>query len=105
MISSSQYRKRLTKLRRNIYNDGKLVDRDFKRLEGAVNIIAKTYDMITDPEFKDYQDILTATSHLTGKDQPLHTYPSQHRRLAGQAENDQDHVSAGRRLHRQVHGH
>jgi 4-hydroxyphenylacetate 3-monooxygenase/4-hydroxybutyryl-CoA dehydratase/vinylacetyl-CoA-Delta-isomerase len=67
MISSSQYRKRLTKLRRNIYNDGKLVDRDFKRLEGAVNIIAKTYDMITDPEFKDYQDILTATSHLTGE--------------------------------------
>ncbi|MCX6004429.1 MAG: aromatic ring hydroxylase [Chloroflexi bacterium] len=67
MITSSEYKKRLSKMRRNIYIDGKLVDREFKRLEGAVNVLAKTYDMITDPEFKDYQDVLTATSHLTGE--------------------------------------
>jgi aromatic ring hydroxylase len=67
MITSSEYRKRLSKLRRNVYMDGKLVDRDHPRLEGCVNVIAKTYDMITDPEFKEYEDILTATSHLTGK--------------------------------------
>jgi len=67
MITSSEYRKRLSKMRRNIYIDGKLVDREFKRLEGATNVLAKTYDMITDPEFKDYQEVLTATSHLTGE--------------------------------------
>jgi aromatic ring hydroxylase len=36
-------------------------------LEGAVNILSKTYDMVNDPEFKGYEDVLTATSHLTGK--------------------------------------
>lgn len=67
MITSSEYKKRLSKMRRNIYNNGKLVDRDFERLQGAVNVIAKTYDLITDPEFKQYEDILTAKSHLTGE--------------------------------------
>ncbi|MCX6006010.1 MAG: aromatic ring hydroxylase, partial [Chloroflexi bacterium] len=67
MITSSEYRKRLSKMRRNIYNNGKLIDRDYKYLQGAANVLAKTYDMITDPEFKDYEDILTATSHLTGE--------------------------------------
>jgi len=47
--------------------DGQLIDRDHPRLESAVNVLAKTYDMITDPEFKEYEDILTAKSHLTGK--------------------------------------
>ena len=47
--------------------NGELVDRDHPRMEGAANIIAKTYDMVTDPEFKKYEDIITATSHLTGK--------------------------------------
>jgi len=47
--------------------NGQIIDRDHPRLEGAVNVLAKTYDMITDPEFKEYEDILTATSHLTGK--------------------------------------
>ena len=67
MISSGEYRKRLGALRRNIYNNGKLLDRENKYLQGAVNVLAKTYDIITDPEFKDYQDVLTATSHLTGQ--------------------------------------
>ena len=67
MITSSEYRKRLSKMRRNVYMDGQLVDRDDPRMQGAVNTVAKTYDMATDPEFKEYEDILTATSHLTGK--------------------------------------
>ncbi len=54
-------------MRRNIYNNGKLIDREYERLQGAVNVMAKTYDLINDPEFKDYYDILTATSHLTGE--------------------------------------
>jgi len=67
LITSSEYKKRLSKMRRNVYMDGQLIDRDDPRMEGAVNIIGKTYDMIEDPEFKDYQDVLTATSHLSGK--------------------------------------
>jgi len=67
MIKSSEYLKRLTKLRRNIYMNGKLVDREHPRLQGAINWIVKTYDMVDDPEFKPYHDVLTATSHLTGK--------------------------------------
>jgi len=67
MITSSEYRKRLTKLRRNIYMDGQIIDRDHPRLEGAINVIATTYDMVNNPEFKEYEDILTATSHITGK--------------------------------------
>ncbi len=67
MISSSEYRKRLSKLRRNIYNDGSLVDREYDRLQGAINVLARGYDIVTDPEFKEYEDILTATSHLTGE--------------------------------------
>jgi 4-hydroxyphenylacetate 3-monooxygenase/4-hydroxybutyryl-CoA dehydratase/vinylacetyl-CoA-Delta-isomerase len=47
--------------------NGQLIGRDHPRLEGAVNVLAKTYDIISDPEFKDYGDILTAKSHLTGK--------------------------------------
>jgi len=54
-------------MRRNVYMNGQIVDRDHPRLEGAVNVLAKTYDMISDPEFKEYGDILTAQSHLTGK--------------------------------------
>jgi 4-hydroxyphenylacetate 3-monooxygenase/4-hydroxybutyryl-CoA dehydratase/vinylacetyl-CoA-Delta-isomerase len=67
MISSSEYKKRLSKLRRNVYNDAKLIDRENERLQGAVNVMAKSYDIQTDPEFKQYEDILTATSHLTGE--------------------------------------
>ena len=67
MITSSEYRKRLSKMRRNVYMDGSLIDRDDPRIEGSANLIAKTYDLATDPQFKEYEDVLTATSHLTGK--------------------------------------
>ncbi len=67
MITSGEYRKRLNKMRRNVYMNGELLGRDDPRIEGAVNIIAKTYDLPSDPEFKGYADVLTATSHLTGK--------------------------------------
>jgi aromatic ring hydroxylase len=67
VITSSEYRARLSKMRPNIYMNGELVDRDHPRLEGAKNIIAKTYDVLGDPEFRQYEDVLTATSHLTGE--------------------------------------
>ncbi|MDP2918946.1 MAG: 4-hydroxyphenylacetate 3-hydroxylase N-terminal domain-containing protein [Dehalococcoidia bacterium] len=67
MITSTEYRKRLSKMKRNVYMNGNLIGRDDPKIEGAVNIIAKTYDMVDDPELKDYRDVLTAKSHLTGK--------------------------------------
>ncbi|HIE17249.1 MAG TPA: aromatic ring hydroxylase [Dehalococcoidia bacterium] len=67
MITSSEYRKRLSKMRRNVYMNGQLIDRDHPRLEGAVNVLAKTYDMVEDPEFKEFEEIITAKSHLTGE--------------------------------------
>ena len=80
MITSSEYKKRLSKMRPNIYIDGKLVDREFKRLEGAINILSKTYDIVHDPEFKEYEDVLTATSHLTG--QKINRFNHIHRSIA-----------------------
>lgn len=67
MITSSEYRARLTKMRRNVYMNGQLIDRDDPRIEGAVNIIAKTYDMANDPQLQEHEGVLTATSHLTGE--------------------------------------
>ena len=67
MITSQEYRKRLCKMRNNIYMNGKLVGREAPHLEGAVNRFAETYDMMTNPELKEYEEVLTATSHLTGE--------------------------------------
>ncbi len=80
MITSSEYRKRLSKMRRNVYMNGQLVDRDHPRLEGTINIVSKTYDMVNDPEFKGYEDLLTATSHLTGK--KINRFCNVHRSVA-----------------------
>jgi aromatic ring hydroxylase len=79
MITSAEYRKRLSKMRRNIYMGGELVDRSHPRLQGAINILSKTYDIIDDPEFKQYEDILTATSHLTG--QRINRFNNVHRSM------------------------
>jgi 4-hydroxyphenylacetate 3-monooxygenase/4-hydroxybutyryl-CoA dehydratase/vinylacetyl-CoA-Delta-isomerase len=54
-------------MKRNVYMNGQIIDRDHPRLKGAVNVLAKTYDIMTDPEFQEYGDILTAKSHLTSK--------------------------------------
>ncbi len=67
MITPPEYRKRLSKMRRNVYMNGKLIGRDDPHLEGAVNRFAWTYDMVVNPELKEYEDVLTATSHLTSK--------------------------------------
>jgi aromatic ring hydroxylase len=52
MITSSEYRKRLSKMRRNLYNNGKLIDREYKQMQGAINIIAKRLaDIKTDKPY------------------------------------------------------
>ncbi|MDD4859148.1 MAG: 4-hydroxyphenylacetate 3-hydroxylase N-terminal domain-containing protein [Dehalococcoidales bacterium] len=64
MRTGEQYRKGLAKLKDNVYMNGKLVSRDDPVQEGAVNVMAATFDYALDPEFK---GIGTAKSHLTGE--------------------------------------
>jgi 4-hydroxyphenylacetate 3-monooxygenase/4-hydroxybutyryl-CoA dehydratase/vinylacetyl-CoA-Delta-isomerase len=64
MISSQQYRDRIIAMRDNVYMDGELVPRDDPRIQGGMNIIAETYDL---PQTSEFEDLMTATSHLTGE--------------------------------------
>ncbi len=64
MVSSSEYRQRLLRMRPNVYIDGELVGRDDPRLEPGINVIAQTFDLATEPE---YEGVMTATSHLSGE--------------------------------------
>ncbi|HEY47748.1 MAG TPA: aromatic ring hydroxylase [Anaerolineae bacterium] len=64
MITSQEYRERIKALRPNVYIDGELVSRDDPRIEPGMNVIALTYDL---PQEKKYEDLFTATSHLTGE--------------------------------------
>jgi len=57
------YYKRLEKMRRNLYIDGKKVGRDDERLHGQKYVMKETYERANDPE---YEDVCTAKSHLTG---------------------------------------
>jgi len=56
------YYGRLKKMRRNIYMGGEKVDRTDERLTGQLHIIKQTYDLPNDP---DWEELCTATSHLT----------------------------------------
>ncbi len=64
MRTSEQYREGLRKMRRNVYVGGELVDRDDERMMGAVRTLSTTFDLAADPQ---YQDLTTATSHITGE--------------------------------------
>ena len=47
--------------------NGQLIGRDHPMLQGSINAYIKTYDMPSDPQFKEFESVLTATSHITGK--------------------------------------
>lgn len=64
MRTSQEYFESIKKLKPNVYIGGKLVERDDPRLMNGVNIIRTTFDLAADPQ---YADLMTATSHLTGK--------------------------------------
>ncbi len=63
MRTSEEYRTSLRKMKKNVYIDGKLVERDDPILVPSTNVLAKTFDLVDDPEFK---GLITARSHLTG---------------------------------------
>lgn len=64
MITGDQYRARLSKLKSNVYQGGKLVDRFDSTIIGGINVMAATYDYAKDPEFK---NIGVSSSHVTGE--------------------------------------
>ncbi len=64
MRTGEEFRKGLAKMKTNIYINGKLCDRTDPIQEGAVNVMAATFDYAHDPGFK---DIGVATSHLSGE--------------------------------------
>jgi aromatic ring hydroxylase len=63
MISGTQYKERIAKLKPNVFQNGKYVDRFDPTIIGGINVMGTTYDFVKDPE---YQSIGVATSHLTG---------------------------------------
>ncbi len=64
MRTSGQYLEKLKGMRKNVHIGGELVERDDPRLLPGIRVVSMTFDLVDDPRFK---DLLTATSHLTGK--------------------------------------
>ncbi len=64
MRTKEQYIQGLTKMKRNLYFDGHLIDRTDELQMACLNTIGTTYDEAAKPE---NQDLLTAVSHLTGE--------------------------------------
>ncbi|MGR6836077.1 4-hydroxyphenylacetate 3-hydroxylase family protein [Syntrophomonas erecta] len=64
MRTSKQYLEKLAGMRKNIYLNGEVIGRDHPVVIKRSKAIQVTFDMVDDPEFK---DLLTATSHITGK--------------------------------------
>ncbi len=66
MMTARQYEDSLRKLNLVVYMFGRRVENpvDDPIIRPSMNAVAKTYDMAHQPE---YEDIMTATSHLSGK--------------------------------------
>ena len=64
MRTKEQYIQGLSKMKRNIYFDGRLIDRTDELQQDCFDTIGTTYDEAAKPE---NQDLCTAISHLTGE--------------------------------------
>jgi len=64
MRTKEDYIESLSKMKRNVYFDGQLIDRTDEVQMDCINTIGTTYDEATKPENR---DLLTAVSHLTGE--------------------------------------
>lgn len=64
MRTSEEYKQALYQMKPNIFIGDEKVGRDDHRIQGGINIVKLTYDLAQD---KKYEDLLTATSHITGK--------------------------------------
>lgn len=66
MMTGAQYVESLRKLNTKVYMFGEKIDNwvDHPMIRPSINCVAMTYDLAHDPQ---YSDLVTATSHLTGK--------------------------------------
>ena len=64
MRTKEEYIRGLSKMKRNLYHDGHLIDRTDELQKDCLNTIGLTYDEAAKPE---NQDLCTAISHLTGE--------------------------------------
>jgi aromatic ring hydroxylase len=64
MRTKEDFIKALEKMKRNIYFDGKLIDRTDEIQMDCINTIGTTYDEAAKPE---NEELMTAISHLTGE--------------------------------------
>ena len=64
MRTRAQYIEGLSKMNKNLYFNGGMIDRLDPLQEGALNVMGLTFDAVWDPASK---DLCTATSHITGE--------------------------------------
>ena len=103
MISSKEYKDRMAKLKPNIYQGGKLVDRFDQSIIGGINVIAATYDFAVDPE---YDGVGVATSHITGEKINRFTHIHQNMEdLLNKQKMTRLYCQEDRRLCPALHGH
>jgi hypothetical protein len=79
MRTKQQYFEGLSKMKRNLYCDGALMDRLDERQMDTLNTIGTTFDEAARPE---NQDLLPLSRTSRGEDKPLHSYPSKQGRPA-----------------------
>ena len=102
MRTFKEYQEKLNSMRKNVYINGELVERNDPRLLGGQNIMGITFDaaMSDDPELR---ELATATSHLTGHtiNRFTHIYQTPDDLLK---KHDPGTGSSGWRLHTEMHG-
>lgn len=64
MVTQEAYLERLAKMKKNVYLDGEKIGRDDPRVIKASQAVRMTFSLAQNPE---YEDLMTATSHITGK--------------------------------------
>ena len=66
LMTAKEYRDSLRKLHTRVYMFGEKIDNwvDHPMIRPSINSVAMTYELAQDPQYK---ELMTATSHLTGK--------------------------------------
>lgn len=64
MKTFEEYLESLYSMKKNIWIGDEVVGRDDPRIRGGINILRETYELAHDKKF---EDLCTATSHLTGE--------------------------------------
>ncbi|HET57454.1 MAG TPA: aromatic ring hydroxylase [Deltaproteobacteria bacterium] len=64
MRTKEQWIEGLSRMKRNLYHGGEKIGRDNEEFLPSFNVMGATFELATHP---DYEELLTATSHLTGE--------------------------------------